>query len=92
MDKLKQFIRTLNEKGIPLPLATDPKTGLASVSLTMMFISFNMCIIGLMGKAAGLLGGVDLGQALTLFGITASLYWGRKFQTKEITVEKEEVK
>lgn len=90
MDKLKQFIRTLNEKGIPLPLLRD--RGIASVSLTMMFISFNMCIIGLMGKAAGLLGGVDLGQALTLFGITASLYWGRKFQTKEITVEKEEVK
>ena len=64
IEKIKQKIRDLNEKGIPLPMLTDPKTKEASVSLTMMIISFNVVLLGLIGKAAGFLGGINLEQAI----------------------------
>lgn len=81
------FVNNMNEKGIPLPTLRDPKTGFGSVSLTLVFISFNIVAFGLIGKAAGVLGGVDLAQALNLFYATAALYWGRKFQGKEVTLD-----
>lgn len=94
IEKLKQFANKLNQAGIPLPLLRDPKYGVSSVSLTMMFGSFVICAVGLIGKASGFLGGVDLSQALTLLGITSALYYGRNFnsQTGEVGKEKEEPK
>jgi len=76
-EKIKNFIRSLNDKGIPVPLLRDPKTGAASVSLTMLFISFNVFLIGLIGKIAGKLGGIDLQQAFMWNVLNASLYFGR---------------
>lgn len=84
----------INRYGIPLPMIRDPKTGKGSISLTFTFISFNIVVFGLMGKAAGLLGGVDLVQAMNLFYACAALYWGRKFQqpnsSERETPQKEE--
>lgn len=82
LEKLKELIKTLNSKGIPLPMLTDPKTGIASVSLTMLFISFNVVLVGLVGKWSKMLDGIDLSQAMTWFGICTSLYFGRSFATK----------
>jgi hypothetical protein len=78
MKKWNDFVNSCNSKGIPLPLVRDPKTGSGSVSLTMMFISFNMVLIGLIGKYSKMLEGVDVGQSINLFTITAALYFGRK--------------
>lgn len=75
--QLKAFVNKLNQAGVPLPLLRDPKSGMASVSLTMMLLSFLVCIVGLIGKLAGPLDGINLSEALTLFGVTASLYFGR---------------
>jgi hypothetical protein len=77
VQKLKAFINKMNQYGIPLPLLRDPKSGMSSVSLTMMAISFVICSVGLVGKFAGPLDGINLGEALTLFGVCASLYFGR---------------
>jgi hypothetical protein len=77
------FVSRMNKKGIPLPTIRDPQTGLGSISLTLVFISFNMVLFGLAGKAAGAFGGIDLTQALNLFYACAALYWGRKFQGKD---------
>jgi hypothetical protein len=74
------FADKMNKYGVPLPLVRDAKTGLGSVSLTLVFISFNVVLIGLVGKWAGALGGIDITQALNLFYACAALYWGRKFQ------------
>jgi hypothetical protein len=79
--KWNEFVLSCNTKGIPIPLLRDPKSSAGSVSLTMMFISFNLVLVGLVGKYSKMLEGVDLGQALNLFTICSALYFGRKLQT-----------
>lgn len=78
LDKIKELLKALNEKGIYIPLIADPKTGRGSVSLTLVFISFNLCVAGIIGKWSGFLGGVDPQNALNLFMVCAGLYFGRK--------------
>jgi hypothetical protein len=79
-EKLKEFIQKLNKKGIPLPMVRDPKTGESSVTLTLVFISFNTALVGQVGKIAGILGGIDLTQANYLFLMCLGAYLGRKMQ------------
>src|ERR1017187_1193067 len=101
IDWWKSFVGNMNQKGIPLPMIRDPKTGIGSVSLTLVFVSFNLVVVGLIGKYSKMLDGVDVGQAIQLFSMCAALYWGRKFQkdpkgqinideTVDSTVKKEE--
>lgn len=82
LEKWKSFVNSMNEKGIPIPLIRDPKSG-ASVSLTLVFISFNVWLVSIIGKVAGALGGMDPGACLQMFLACAGLYWGRKFQRDE---------
>lgn len=91
LEKWKEWVSKMNEKGIPMPTIRDPKTGLGSVSLTLVFISFNFCLIALVGKWSGRLGGVDPSQALNLFMVCAGLYWSRKMTSDKsgIKIEKE---
>lgn len=86
LDNIKQFIVSLNSKGIPLPFLRDPKTGAGSVSLTMMFISFNVVLVGLIGKWSKALD-IDLQQAIYWFMITSGLYFGRSLTKNENKVE-----
>lgn len=87
-------MRFLNTAGIPLPFARDPKTQKSSVSLTMMLVSFAVAVVGLIGKASGFFGGVDLSQAMMLFGLSSGLYFSRKISkdANNITVEAPEEK
>lgn len=78
MINIKDIIDKLNSKGIPIPLIRDPKTG-PSVSLTMLFLSFNLVFFGLIGKYSSVLD-IDLNQAIQIFYGTSALYFGRKFQ------------
>lgn len=93
MNKLKELIKRMNELGVPLPMLRDPVTGRASVTLTMMFLSFNTALFGQIGKVTKVLGDVDMSSAIVLFTTTAGLYLGRKFQTgenKEVTLSEKE--
>ena len=63
----KAFTGRLNKYGVTLPSIRDPKTGRGSISLTLVFISFNMVLVGVVGKWSGALGGIDIAQALNLF-------------------------
>lgn len=83
LDKIKAFIVRLNQMGIPIPLVRDPKTSTGSVSLTLVFISANVVLIGLLGKMASFFGGVDLTQAIYWFGICCALYFGRNLSTSD---------
>lgn len=74
----KTLVRDANERGVPLPMIRVD--GKASVSATMMFLSFNIWLVSVIGKAAGALGGMDSGACLQMFIATAGLYFGRKFQ------------
>lgn len=78
MDKIKQFIFNLNEKGIPLPLIRDPNTDSPSVTMTMMLVAFAVAVFALIGKIAGLVGSIDISGANYLFLTTAGLYLGRR--------------
>ena len=91
----KSLASKMNDNGIPMPLVKDPKSGRGSVSLTLVFISFNLCVAGIIGKYAKMLEGVDVAQALNLFMACAALYFGRKMQKDPkgaMSVEAEEKK
>lgn len=77
-DRIKQILADLHSKGILLPTIRDPRTGVGSISLTMMFISFNMVFVGLIGKWSKALGEIDTQQAIYWFMVCAGLYFGRK--------------
>jgi len=89
--KINQILTHLNKKGFPLPLLRDPQTSQGSVSLTMMVTSFSICLVTLAGKITKVIGEVEYSNALWLFGITSSLYFGRKFSGngKQIEITKE---
>lgn len=79
IDKLLQYRDYLNERGISIPVLRDPVKKAPSVSLTLLFLSGNVVLAGLIGKIAGKLGGIDMTQALYWFGMCAALYFGRSF-------------
>ena len=87
LEKIQEYLKDKNTNGIYVPMIRDPKTGSGSVSLTLVFISFNVNILGLIGRATKFLDGVSLEGANTLFLICVSLYFGRKLQTKVGTIE-----
>lgn len=94
--KWKGLCLKMNQSGVPVPLVRDPKKGRGSVSLTLVFLSFNIWLISIIGKATNLLGGVDNSAALQMFMVTASLYWFRKLPAKgipeDIEAESEDLK
>jgi hypothetical protein len=84
LDFWRKAVDKFNGQGVPLPTIRDPQTGRGSVSLTFVFISFNLVVVGVVGKWSGALGGIDIAQALNLFYACAALYWGRKFQNSGV--------
>jgi hypothetical protein len=80
--KIKEAIKKLQEYGIPIFFLRDFKKKEPSVSLTMMVISFNLCLFSLVNKFAKIVDGVDIENSLQLFLVTASLYFGRSFSKK----------
>lgn len=87
--KLADLVRLANKYGIPLPMVRDPKTGIGSVSLTLVFISSIMVILGLVGKWSGRLGVVDINNSLEFFYASSALYFGRNWKTGAIVKEDE---
>lgn len=87
LDKIKDIINKGNTLGIPFPLVRDPKSGIGSVSLTLVFLSFNLVFFGLIGKVTKFIGDVDMTNALWLFGVCCSLYFGRNIKRDGNKVE-----
>lgn len=81
LKKFKKLVLLCNSYGIPLPLVRDPKTKIGSVSLTLVFVSSLMVIIGLVGKWSGKLGIIDIDNAMTFFYASSFLYFGRNLKT-----------
>lgn len=78
-DKLKKQLKHWQEKGVPIFFWRDEQKKSPSVSLTMMIISFTICILSLINKFAKVVQGVDVENSLQLFIVCASLYFGRSF-------------
>jgi hypothetical protein len=93
VESIKRFVSMLNSKGIPLPMLRDPKTGTASMTATLVFLSFNTALLGQIGRITHLLGSVDLTQANYLFLCSLGAYLGRRLQsngaTKSVDISKD---
>lgn len=76
------FVKKASEDGIALIYFKDPKTKKASVTLTMMVVSFTIVVVGLVGKLSQNWN-IDITQAFNLLYVTAGLYLGRKVTSKE---------
>lgn len=77
-EKWLSFINWMNEKGLPVPVCRDPKTGQASVSLTLVVVSAFYVQVGILNSIANVFKGVDMQSALYWFGMCSALYFGRK--------------
>ena len=88
--KLKQQIDKLNKYGVPLPMIRDPKTGLGSVSLTLVLLSSVYVQLALLNMFAQMFQGVDIVNALYWHGMSLALYFGRSFNKEGgISLEKD---
>lgn len=61
-----------------MPMVRDPKTGNASVSLTLVFLSFNLWLISILDTWAQVFGGIDVNQTFNMVIVCFGLYYGRK--------------
>ena len=77
IEKLKNFLKYANEHGIMIPLLYDPLSKSPSVTLTLVVISSNIVLVGMLGKLSNLLGGVDLTQAIYWNLLCLGAYLGR---------------
>ena len=59
----------------------DPKDGKSSVSLTLVVITFLICIIASGLEIAKVSSGTSM--AFELFGAACGLYWGRKWTSSK---------
>jgi hypothetical protein len=84
--KYKYFTQFLHERGVPLVYFRDRATKKSSVSLTLMIISFTLCVAGIIGKAAHFWE-INEPDAFNLFLACAGLYFGRRVTTKSGTIE-----
>jgi hypothetical protein len=89
INKLKLFIKKMQEQGLPLFFVKDPVSKLPSVSLTMLVISFTLSVLSLLNKFAKIVDGVDVDNTLELLIICASLYFGRSLSKKMESKEEE---
>lgn len=78
----KKLVISANTYGVPIPLVHDPKAGSASVSLTLVFISSVLVIIGIVGKWSKLAGDIDMNNAMEFLYSSLALYFGRQWQMK----------
>lgn len=77
MGNIKDFIKKLNENGVPLPmLRVDGKP---SITATFAFIAFNTALLGQIGKISNFFGTVDLDSANYLFFGCLAAYLGRRW-------------
>jgi hypothetical protein len=83
-EKLKKQIAYWQKNGVPILFWRDEQKKAPSVSLTMMLISFMLCVFSNINKFAKIVDGVDADNSLELFLVTAGLYFGRKLSKKQI--------
>lgn len=59
----------------------DPKSGEASVSLTLVVIMALVCLFGMGLEMSGLINNTSM--AFEMFGASCGLYWGRKWTSSK---------
>jgi hypothetical protein len=82
-EKWKHIVEAANDRGIPLPMVRDPNTLEGSVSLTLVCMSAFLVVVGIVGKAAGYIGGIDMNSAFNFFYASTTLYFGHSWVHKD---------
>lgn len=80
-EKIAQYIKDKNVKGVYLPFVSDSATGKGSVSLTLVVISSICLVLSLVTKK------VDNPGSFEFFLASISLYFGRKYTNKGTIVD-----
>jgi len=91
-EKIQKKMKEWQISGVPVFMIRDESKGGPSVSLTMMLISFTLCLLALINKFAKIVDGMDVDNTLQLFMLTAGLYFSRSIGLggKKVTISKEE--
>ena len=84
-EKIAEFIKKMNESGIPLPMIRVD--GKPSITATFAFIAFNSALLGQIGKVTKILGSVDLDAANYLFFGCLFAYLGRRMTADKGKIE-----
>lgn len=82
VEKIKELIKNLQEKGLPIIILRDNLTGKPSITYSFFVISGSLVILGLIGKFAKVSGGIDMDNALNFFYGCGAMYIGRKITRK----------
>lgn len=83
LDRIKDFIKKMNVNGVPLPMVTDPRSKIGSVTVSLVVISCACVVASLISNK------VDKSGSLSFFAISLSSYLGRKIITKDTTIDSE---
>ncbi len=86
LDKWKIAVTWASAKGIPLPLFRNPKHQEASLTFTMVVLSYAMCLL----SATELFKSVSFEHSFDLFMAVSALYFGRNFQKNNASSTKEQ--
>jgi hypothetical protein len=78
LEKISELLKKANERGIILPLLSNK--GVGSYTLTCYWVSFNLCIVGLIGKWTDKLN-IEYSNVLWFYGVSAAIYLGRNFSS-----------
>lgn len=84
--KFNEILIQVSETGLSLAYIKDPQTKKASVSLTLLVVSFTIVVVGIVSKP-GKIWDIDMAQAFNLLYLTTGLYFGRKVTSKNGNVE-----
>jgi len=97
LEKWKELVMWASVRGIPIPLLRNPSTQEASITFSMMVVTYSICLASLATKLAETKFSIDFANAFELFICTSALYFGRNFQKGTISAgnvpaEEKEVK
>jgi hypothetical protein len=76
----KDLVNRANSQGIPIPMLRYKGEG--NPALTVFVISSALVIVGIVGKWAGYLGGIDMNNAMQFFYASSTLFFGHSWVHK----------
>jgi hypothetical protein len=81
MQKWKEFISQMNQRGVPVPMARYKGEG--NPALTVFVVSSVLVTAGIVGKWAGHLGGIDMNNAMQFFYASSTLFFSHSWVHKD---------
>lgn len=98
-EKYLEWVKNMNEFGLPLPMVRDPKVGKASVTVTLVVVSSGLATIAILLMIASIFAKLTSQFVLTdatmaqlkeafwsslyFLGTSLTAYLGRQFQIKD---------